>query len=52
MVLDGISYSFGVLLQPLSEEFKSGNGAISFVGSLLTGVYLLAGPLAAAAVNR
>ena len=50
--LDGIGYSFGVMLQPLSDEFKSGTGAISFVGSLLMGGYLLTGPMAAAAVNR
>ena len=52
VVLDGIGYSFGVMPQPLSDEFKSGTGAISFVGSLLMGGYLLTGPMAAAAVNR
>jgi len=52
MVLDGIGYSFGVMLQPLAKEFGSGTAAMSFVGSLLMGGYLLIGPIAAASVNR
>ena len=52
MVIDGIGYSFGVLLQPLKEEFQAGAGAVAFVGSILAGVIMLTGPVAAASVNR
>lgn len=52
MVLDGIGYSFGVMLQPLAKEFGCGTASMSFVGSLLMGGYLLVGPIAAASVNR
>ena len=43
MVIDGIGYSFGVLLQPLKEEFQAGAGAVAFVGSILAGVIMLTG---------
>jgi len=52
MVIDGIGYSFGVLLEPISSEFKQSIGYVSFVGSILAGVILLTGPLAAASTNR
>ena len=52
MVIDGMGYSFGVMLQPLMHEFHVGAGEISFVGSILNGVYLLSAPLAAACINR
>ena len=38
-MLDGISYSFGVLLQPLSEKFDANMSTIAWVGSLLSGIY-------------
>jgi len=52
MVIDGLGYSFGVLLEPIQREFQAGSGSASFVGSILAGVILLTGPLAAAAINR
>lgn len=52
MVIDGIGYSFGVLLEPVQSEFDSGVGKVAFVGSILTGVILLSAPVAAAMVNR
>ena len=52
MVIDGMGYSFGVMLQPLMHEFHVGAGEVSFVGSILNGVYLLSAPLAAACINR
>jgi len=52
MVIDGIGYSFGVLLQPINAEFQSGIAYVAFVGSILAGVILLTGPIAAAAINR
>jgi len=38
-VLDGINYSFGVMMGPLMAEMGGGRGDVSFAGSLLTGVY-------------
>jgi len=52
MVIDGLGYSFGVLLEPIQREFKAGSGSASFVGSILAGVILLTGPIAAFGVNR
>jgi len=52
MLIDGIGYSFGVLLHPIQKEFKEGAASVSFVGSLLAGVIMLTGPIAAIAVDR
>ena len=52
MVIDGMGYSFGVLLGPMRDEFDSGVGKVAFVGSILTGVILLSAPVASALVNR
>jgi len=52
MVLDGIGYSFGILLNPLMEHYGVGKGLMSLVGSILTGVILLTGPLASLLVNK
>lgn len=52
MVLDGLGYSFGVLMHPIQEEFQAGSGTVAFVGSILAGVIMLVGPIGAFAVNR
>ena len=52
MVIDGMGYSFGVMLQPLMHEFHVGAGHVAFVGSILNGVVMLSAPLAAASINR
>jgi len=52
MVLDGIGYSFGILLTPLMKHYGVGKGLMSLVGSILTGVILLTGPLASLLVNK
>ena len=52
MVIGGMGYSFGVMLQPLMHEFHVGAGEVSFVGSILNGVVMLSAPLAAACINR
>lgn len=52
MVIDGLAYSFGVLMEPLQKEFEAGAGSVSFVGSILAGVILLTGPISAYAVNK
>ena len=52
MVIDGMGYSFGVMLQPLMHEFHVGAGQVAFVGSILNGVVMLSAPVAAACINR
>ena len=51
-VLDGVGYSFGVLLDPLVAELGVGRGGISIVGSLQTGVYSVSGLIASKATSR
>ena len=43
--VDGIAYSFGILLVPLVEYFDSSRSTISWVGSLLCGIYMASGPI-------
>lgn len=45
IIVDGIGYSFGVLLPQWVEVFGESRGKISLVGSLLVGVYLCAGKI-------
>jgi len=52
MVLDGIAYSFGILLNSISKHFGEGKGMISLVGSILAGVIMLVGPIASALTNK
>ncbi|XP_023326298.1 monocarboxylate transporter 14 [Eurytemora carolleeae] len=52
MVVDGISYSFGILLEPMKMELQSNTGSISLVGSTLAGMTMLTGPVSAACCNR
>lgn len=51
-IIDGIAYSFGVFLDAWMVDFKSSKSKTSWVGSLLTGGYLLMGPLAGSLVNQ
>lgn len=52
MILDGIAYTFGVLLTPLASDFQSDKGTVSWVGSLLCGMYMLSGPVVGGLVNK
>jgi len=52
MILDGIGYSFGILLEPLMTHYGVGKGVMSMVGSVLAGVILLVGPIAATLVTK
>jgi len=52
LILDGIAYTFGVLLNPLVKDFHSDSATVSWVGSLLCGTYMLSGPLVGGLVNR
>ena len=43
---------FGLILVPLVEHFDSDRAAVSWVGSLLCGVYMLVGPIVGGLVNK
>ncbi len=50
-VLDGIAYSFGILLQSLVDHYGSTRSQVAWVGSLLAGVYMTSGPVVGGLVN-
>jgi len=52
MVLDGIGYSFGILLEPLMKYYDKGKGEIAMVGSILAGFIMLVGPISSSLVNK
>ena len=53
MVADGIPYSFGVLLVPLINEFKSSAVLlISFVGSINVGTMCLTAPFSSLMIQK
>ena len=43
MIGDGISYSFGLFVQPFLEEFQLSRIQVGFLGSVLLGVRWFAG---------
>ncbi len=51
-LLDGVSYSFGVLLTPLMAELQAGRVGVAAAGSLQTGIYALVGLCVAKLVTR
>ena len=52
MITDGIAYSFGILLNDLVTHYDSNVGTISWVGSLLPGLYMGSGPIVGGLVNK
>ena len=50
-MVDGIAYSFGILLGPLVDHFKCSRSTISWVGSLLCGIYMASGPIVGGLVS-
>lgn len=52
MIVDGIAYTFGVFLGEFMEYFGEGQSTMSWVGSLLSGMYLSAGPVVSALTNK
>ncbi|XP_028165847.1 monocarboxylate transporter 12 isoform X8 [Ostrinia furnacalis] len=52
LVVDGIAYTFGIFLPELVTYFGEGKGTVAWVGSLLSGVYLAAGPIVSALCNK
>ncbi|CAH0720124.1 unnamed protein product, partial [Brenthis ino] len=52
LIVDGIAYTFGIFLPELVTYFGEGKGTVAWVGSLLSGVYLAAGPVVSALCNK
>ncbi|XP_063534455.1 monocarboxylate transporter 3 isoform X2 [Cydia strobilella] len=52
LIVDGIAYTFGIFLPELVTFFGEGKGTVAWVGSLLSGVYLAAGPIVSALCNK
>nr|XP_023030024.1 monocarboxylate transporter 13-like isoform X1 [Leptinotarsa decemlineata] len=52
LMVDGISYSFGVCISDLVLYYGESKGTTAWVGSILTGSTMCAGPLASAFANK
>nr|XP_023029542.1 monocarboxylate transporter 7-like isoform X1 [Leptinotarsa decemlineata] len=52
MVVDGVSYCFGIFKDDLMEYYGESSGKVAWVGSILTGVTMCSGPLVSAFANR
>ncbi|XP_054717390.1 monocarboxylate transporter 12-B-like [Uloborus diversus] len=52
VVVDGISYSFGIFLIHFVDFYGSPKGKTAWIGSLLSGCYLSAGPVVSALTNK
>ena len=50
--IDGITSSFGVILAPIMTNFDSNRSTVSWIGSLILGVYHLSGPIVSLLVKR
>ncbi|BFZ25529.1 hypothetical protein BsWGS_28568 [Bradybaena similaris] len=44
MIVDGVCFSFGVVAKEYQKEFAASHSLVGWVGSSLTGCYLLVGP--------
>lgn len=51
-IVDGIVYSFGSFLAALMTHFKVDEGQMTLAGSLLSGIYMCAGPIVSALANK
>ncbi|XP_043218208.1 monocarboxylate transporter 12-like [Amphibalanus amphitrite] len=51
-IVDGFIFSFGVLLLPLVDEFGESKSKTAWIGSILSGFYLIAGPFVSALANK
>ncbi|XP_018576651.1 monocarboxylate transporter 12 [Anoplophora glabripennis] len=52
MVVDGICYTFGIFLFEIIQYYNASKGKTAWVGSILTGTYLIIGPLVSALCNK
>jgi len=51
-IVDGVLYTFGILLVELLDTFKASRTQTALVGSLLGGTYLIVGPIVSVLVNK
>ena len=51
VIVDGIIFSFGILLLEISEEFQASKASTAWIGSLQAGFYLIIGPVVSALAN-
>ncbi|PVD27384.1 hypothetical protein C0Q70_12542 [Pomacea canaliculata] len=52
IIVDGITYTFGIFLPRFEEAFQQPKSTIALAGSLQVGTYLCAGPIVSALTNR
>ena len=52
MIVDGIAYTFGIFLGKFADYFEESSSKVAWAGSLLSGVYLMAGPVVSALTNK
>lgn len=52
MIVDGIAYTFGIFLEEFVNYYGEPKGKTAWVGSLLAGMYLSAGPVVSALTNK
>lgn len=52
IIVDGITYTFGIFLPAFQQAFNQPKRTIALAGSLQVGVYLCAGPIVSALTNR
>ncbi|KAL3311171.1 hypothetical protein Ciccas_010249, partial [Cichlidogyrus casuarinus] len=51
VLVDGTCFSYGLLIDDLQDSFKTNKMTMTFAGSLITGSYLIFGPLASGLSN-
>ncbi|XP_041373530.1 monocarboxylate transporter 14-like [Gigantopelta aegis] len=52
IIVDGIGYTFGILLLEFVDYFQASKSKVSLIGSLQVGMYLCVGPIVSALTNR
>ena len=45
LILDGVCYTFGIIMPALQQQFQAGKGKTALVGSMLPGCYLIVGKI-------
>ncbi|OWR43145.1 monocarboxylate transporter 6-like [Danaus plexippus] len=51
-ILDGITFTFGSLLNDIAKDLNVASSLIALVNSIAIAIYFIAGPLASALINR
>ncbi|XP_019864725.1 monocarboxylate transporter 3 isoform X2 [Aethina tumida] len=52
MIVDGIAYTFGIFMPDIMVSYDQTKSTTAWVGSLLSGMYLSAGPVVSALTNK